>query len=214
MINIAITDDHKLFRRGMNRMLADFDQMEVVFEAGNGVELLAELEKTKADLVLLDLQMPEMDGIETTPLLRERYPDLKIIILSMHDDDQMIAHLMELGAHGYLLKDAEPEEVEMAIRTTLLNGFYFNDRVSKAMLSSMVQKQKVKPTFSHQTELSEREIEVLKLICQELTSQEIADQLFISKRTVEGHRNRLLEKIGAKNTAGLVVYAAQNGMIA
>ncbi len=213
MIRIGITDDHKLFRRGMNSMLADFEGIEVLFEASNGQELLDELKKTAVDLVLLDLQMPELDGIATTPLLRAQYPDLKIIILSMHDDDQMIAHLMELGAHGYLLKDAEPEEVETAIRTILDQGFYFNERVSKAMLAGLVQKKKITPTFSHQTELSEREIEVLKLICQELTSQEIADKLFISKRTVEGHRNHLLEKIGAKNTVGLVVYAAQQGMI-
>lgn len=213
MIKIAITDDHKLFRRGMKIMLSDFDEIEVLFEAGNGQELLDELKKTPIDLVLLDLEMPEMDGIATTPKLRQEFPDVKIIILSMHDDDQMITHLMELGAHGYLLKDAEPAEVEMAIRTTIQHGFYFNDRVSKAMLTGLVQKKKVKPSFSHQTDLSEREQEVLRLICQEFTSQEIADKLFISKRTVEGHRNRLLEKIGAKNTAGLVVYAAQQGML-
>jgi DNA-binding NarL/FixJ family response regulator len=213
MIKIAITDDHKLFRRGMNGMVSDFEEIEVLFEAGTGQELLDELKNTSIDLVLLDLEMPEMDGIATTPVLRDQFPDVKIIILTMHDDDQMIAHLMELGAHGYLLKDAEPEEVETAIRTTIENGFYFNERVSKAMLAGLVQKKKIKPTFSHQTELSEREVEVLKLICQEFTSQEIADKLFISKRTVEGHRNRLLEKIGAKNTVGLVVFAAQHGML-
>lgn len=213
MIKIAITDDHKLFRRGMNGMVSDFEEIEVLFEAGSGQELLDELKNTTIDLVLLDLEMPEMDGIATTPVLRNQFPEVKIIILTMHDDDQMIAHLMELGAHGYLLKDAEPEEVETAIRTTIENGFYFNERVSKAMLAGLVQKKKVKPTFSHQTDLSEREVEVLKLICQEFTSQEIADKLFISKRTVEGHRNRLLEKIGAKNTVGLVVFAAHHGML-
>lgn len=213
MIKIAITDDHKLFRRGMNRMVSDFEEMEVLFEAGNGQELLDELKNTPIDLVLLDLEMPEMDGIATTTALQAQFPDVKIIILTMHDDDQMIAHLMELGAHGYLLKDAEPEEVETAIRTTIENGFYFNERVSKAMLAGLVHKKKIKPSFSHQTELSVREEEVLKLICKEFTSQEIADTLFISKRTVEGHRNRLLEKIGAKNTAGLVVFAAQHGML-
>jgi DNA-binding NarL/FixJ family response regulator len=200
MIRIAITDDHRLFRKGMTIMIEDLEGIEVMFEAENGKELLEKLKAQAVDLVLLDLDMPVMDGIATTSALRADFPELKIVILSMHDDDKMIAHLMEKGAHGYLLKDAEPEEVETAIRTTLQNGFYFNERVSKAMLSGLVQKNNIKPSFQAPTELSERELEVLKLICKEYTSQEIADQLFISKRTVEGHRNRMLEKIGAKNT--------------
>ncbi|MEL7338873.1 MAG: response regulator transcription factor, partial [Bacteroidota bacterium] len=147
------------------------------------------------------------------PKIQTQYPEAKVLILSMHQDDQFIVHLLEQGAHGYLLKDTELEELENALESVQDNGFYFNDRTSRAMLSRLTRRQKIKPTFGQVDPLSERETEVLKLICEEFTTAEIADKLFLSPRTIEGYRNRLLEKTGAKNTAGLVVFAARQGYL-
>ena len=214
-IRLAIVDDHALFRSGLASMLDIEAHLEVGFQAANGEELIAMLDQHAVDVILLDLDMPVMDGLQATPLVRKNYPGTKILILSMHDDDGFILKLMELGANGYLLKDAEIEEVIQAISSVHNTGYYFNDRVSKAMLTKLVQKQP--DGFSGMTKaedpLTEREREVLKHICDELTTSEIAEKMFLSPRTIEGYRNRLLEKTGARNTAGLVVYAAKNGLI-
>lgn len=194
-------------------MLQDIPNMEVAFHAGNGQELLDHLAKQPVDLILLDLEMPVMDGLTAMPLIRKQYPDTKVLIISMHQDDQFISHLMELGANGYLLKDAEFEELEIALEAVKHTGFYFNDQVSKAMLSRLVQKQQLVPSFQVQEHLTERERDVLELICRELTTAEIADRIHLSPRTIEGYRNRLLDKTGARNTAGLVVYAARQGWL-
>ena len=212
-MKIAIVDDHALFRKGMTAMLEDIENTEVVFEAGNGVELLDKLEQHPVDLILLDLEMPVMDGLTAIPQVKKQAPQTKILIVSMHQDDHFISHMMELGANGYLLKDAEFEELELALEAVEKSGFYFNDQVSKALLSRLVQKQQLVPSFQTQESLSEREKEVLELICREHTTQEIADRIYLSPRTVEGYRNRLLEKTGARNTAGLVVYAARQGWL-
>ena len=212
-VRVIIVDDHKLFRKGMAAMLNSVDGLEMIGEAGNGVELLELLTTTSADVILMDLDMPEMDGMEATPKVRALYPEIKILVISMHQEDKFILHLMENGANGYLLKDAEPEEVEEAIFSVVQNGFYFTDHISKVMLTGLVKKEKIIPTFNAQINLTQREKDVLDGICQELTTKEIADKLFLSPRTVDGYRNNLMEKIGAKNTAGLVVFAAKNGLL-
>jgi len=209
-IKYAIADDHKIFRRGIISALADTPELKLVLEAENGKELINALPKNKPDVILLDLKMPEMDGIETAQQIRKSDNDVKIIVISMYDDEKYVIHLMEIGANGYLLKNAEPEEIKTAIFTAYENGYYFNDFVNKALLKKITHRTQVKPVFNKNIELTDREQEVLKLICQEHTATEIANLIFLSPRTVEGIRTKLLEKIGVKNTAGLVMYAVKN----
>jgi len=213
MIKIAIADDHKLFREGLRFLMDQMDDLEVVFEASNGKELLEQMENHEPDVLLLDLDMPEVDGLEALKQLRPKFPNLGIIILTMHSDSKMVAYLMELGANSYLLKDTSPEEFRKAISSVIQEGFYFNKMVSQAMLTGLKGQSKKKPTLNDTETLTTREIEVLELICQEYTAKEIAEKIFISHRTVEGHRKNLIEKLGVKNTAGLIVKAIKEGII-
>ncbi|MCO6357949.1 response regulator [Roseivirga pacifica] len=213
MIKVALADDHKLFREGIRFILGQMEGLEVLFEVSNGAELLETLTEETPDVVLLDLDMPELDGIEVLKSLRPERTDVKIIILSMHSDQKMVAHLMELGANAYLLKDTTHEELEKAIKSVDAEGHYFNEFVSQAMLKGLMSKTKTKPTLKYNVDLTPREIEVLELICQEFTAKEIADKLFISHRTAEGHRKNLIDKLGVKNTAGLVMKAIKEGII-
>ena len=213
-IKIALVDDHKLFRKGLLSILEQIDDFEILFDATNGKEFLEHPKLEKVDVVLLDIQMPEIDGIATTKILREKNQDIKIIILSMHDEDQFIMHLMEIGANGYLLKDTDTDEVVVAIRKVYDSGVYFSDFVSRVMLRKMnknlVTSNKI---FNYKTDLSARELEVLKHICEGLTTSEIGDKICISPRTVEGHRLRIMEKLGVNNTAKLVAFAIKNDLV-
>ncbi len=213
MIKLALVDDHNLFRQGIKMLLQDMPDVELVIEASNGREFVDSLDKVVPDVLLLDLDMPEMDGIATAKVIRQRGLEIGIIILTMYDDEQMIAHLMELGANGYLLKDTSEEELNKAIHSVYETQFYFNDFVSKALLTGVRNKRKAEPKIGTQIELTRRESEVLQLICEELTTQEMADKLFLSPRTVEGHRQNLIEKFGVKNTAGLIIRAIKLGFV-
>ena len=215
-IRVAITDDQVLFRRGMASLINTFENISIVLEADNGRILLDSLQNFEPipDVVLLDLSMPELNGIETTKLLHVHYPSIKIIILSVYGEDRFVTHLMELGVNAYLFKNVEPEEVERAIRTVIDKDFYFNEAFLNAMKNRLTNKrQKITLTDNIPSTLTSREIEVLSLICKQRTAQEIADQLFISVRTVDGHRNNLLEKPGARNSAGLVLFAIKHRLI-
>lgn len=214
MIRLALADDQILFLKGLAMLLQDMADAQVVLECRNGAELLVELRHTPVDIVLLDLQMPVLDGIATTKHIKQDFPQVKVIILSTHEEEAMIAQLMELGANGYMLKTAEPDEIDTAIRSVAANGFYFSELVSRVMLHGLVKKKQVKPHFNEIDPLSERELDVLRGICQEFTTAEIAAKLFVSPRTVDFHRNNLLLKTGAKNAAGLVVYAITKGHFA
>lgn len=212
-IQIAVVDDHSLFRKGMISILQQVLDFDVVMEATNGQEFLDKLSTQAIDVVLMDLQMPVLDGIKTTEIVRSKYPDTKVLILSMHDEDQFVLHLMEIGANGYLLKDTDPEEVEKAIRKVNETDIYFSDFVSKIMLRKMNRKtQQENKIFNYKTDLSERELQVLKYICEGLTTAEIGEIVSLSPRTVEGHRLRMMEKLGLKNTAGLVAFAIRNNL--
>lgn len=212
-INVVITDDHNLFRKGIYSIIEDFDFVNEIYEASNGAELLDLLNKLTPcpDVVLLDIKMPVMDGIEASVKLKEHFPEVKILVLTMEDDEQIILHLISLGVNGYLLKNADPGELELALLQIEKNEFYFPPDISELLLRNMQHRKKTEENPI--PELSAREREVLELICQENTTQEIADFLSISKRTVEGHRQNLLVKTGAKNTAGLVVFALKNKII-
>ena len=211
-IRIAIADDYKIFREGLKVSLGQDDALDVVIEVDNGEDLVKELEKDQPDVIIMDLKMPFMDGMEATQVIRKKYPQIKIVVVSMYDDDKFIIHLMELGANGYLFKNAEPDEIRKAIHSVHENGYYFNDIVNKALLKKLVLKGNIKPSFNQNVELTERELEVLKLICEEKTAAEIGKEIFLSPRSVEGIRQRLIEKVGVRNTAGLVMFAAKNGI--
>ena len=212
-IQIAVVDDHSLFRKGMISILQQVPDFEVVMDATNGQEFLDKLPAQAIDVVLMDLQMPILDGIKTTEIIRAKHPDVRVLILSMHDEDQFVLHLMEIGANGYLLKDTDPEEVEKAIRKVYETDIYFSDFVSKIMLRKMNRKtQQENKIFNYKTDLSERELQVLKHICEGLTTAEIGELVSLSPRTVEGHRLRMMEKLGLKNTAGLVAFAIRNNL--
>ncbi|MCU0326833.1 MAG: response regulator transcription factor [Spirosomaceae bacterium] len=215
-IQVAIADDQMLFRKGMISIVNSFEGIEITIEAENGKQLLQGLEAIfhKPDVVLLDLSMPQFNGVETAKVLHKNYPNIKIIVLSVYNEDLFVSHLMDLGVNAYLYKNVEPREVEEAIRTVIEKDFYFNDAFLKALKNRTNGK---KPKLLIQDDipsiLTHREIEVLDLICKQHTAQEIADKLFISTRTVDGHRNNLLEKTGVRNTAGLVVFAIKNGLV-
>ncbi|WP_343307540.1 response regulator transcription factor [Chitinophaga niabensis] len=214
-IKVAIADDHKIFRSGVINTLTPYENISVVFEAEDGEHLLEIMQQQQPDVILMDLKMPKMDGIQATIKVREKYPQVKVIILTMYEDDNFIVHLVENGANAYLLKNSEPEEIYEAICTTFDKGFYFNENVNLALLKKVLHKnkQQFKPTFKNEVQLSDRELEVLKLICNEFTTQEISEKIFLSPRTVEGLRQKLLEKLNVKNTVGLVLYAFRNGLI-
>lgn len=211
-IKIAIADDYKIFRDGLKVGLSSDDNLEIILEADNGEDLLQGLEENMPDVILMDLKMPIMDGMEATKEIKKKNIQVKVLIVTMYDDDKFIIHLMENGANGYLLKNAEPEEIRKAIYAVHENGYYFNDLVNKALLKKLVIKQNLKPSFNQDVEFTERELEVLKLICEEKTAAEIAKEIFLSPRSVEGIRQRLIEKVGVRNTAGLVMFAVKNNI--
>jgi len=212
-IKLAMADDHALFRKGMLSMIKEFEGIEVVLEAENGQDLIDQLEYNMPDVILMDLSMPVLDGVAATRIIRPKYPDIRILVLSMSDDERIIYNMMEAGANGYLLKNTEPEELYEAIHTVAKEGEYLNARTSKVMLKWLRSKRKPKPYTSMGIKLTSREVQVLKLICQEMTNTQIADKLCLSSRTVEGYRNRLLDKTGSKNTAGLVMFAVRNELV-
>ncbi len=213
-IKLVVADDHNLFRKGIIGLLHTIPDFDVLGEAANGQELLDLLQTVKPDIALMDLQMPVMDGIVATEQMQILFPEVKIIIVSMHEEDRFIIHLLEKGVNGYLLKDSEGGEVEKAIRRVMADGYYYSDFVSKALHRKVVAKLPTKqPNFNSKLQISTREIEVLRLLCEGLSTLEIGQKLFVSPRTIEGHRLRLLEKTGTKNTAGLVAYTFKNDIL-
>jgi DNA-binding NarL/FixJ family response regulator len=214
-IHIAICDDHALFCDGLKLIINSRPDFDLVFEAHNGQELLDGISKLKTppDVVLLDLKMPVKDGIETTRELRVAYPRLSILILTMLDQDDYILHLLDLGANGYLLKNSSAQEVLEAIENVVQKGFYFSDHVSQVMLEGLKRKRTPPTSFNAANKFSSRELEVCDLMKEGLTTQEIADRLFISNRTVETHRKNLMEKFGVKNSAGVIYRALKEGLL-
>ncbi|QEC53330.1 LuxR family two component transcriptional regulator [Anseongella ginsenosidimutans] len=213
-IKITIVDDQLLFRKGMKELLKSYEELEIIGEAGNGRQFIDSLNNAGVlpHLVLLDLNMPVLDGMETTKILRAEFPDIRIIVLSVHKEESYMAHLVELGAHGYLLKDAEPEEVRKAINSVYENGFYINEGLLRAIQNTLKNREKGFESI-HPSTFTARELEVLELICREFTTAEIAEKLFISIKTVNGHRDNLLRKAQVRNMAGLVVYALKYNIV-
>jgi len=211
-IKIAIADDYKIYRDGLKLCLSADENLQSLFEAENGQELMLSLEDQQPDVILMDLKMPLLDGVESTKIIREKFPQIKVLVVTMYESDKFIIHLMENGANGYLLKNAVPKEIIKAIYTVHENGYYFNDLVNKALLKKLVMKNNLVPSFNEDVELSEQEHRVLQLICEERTVAEIGAELSLSPRYIEGIREKLIEKVGVRNTAGLVMFAVKNGM--
>ena len=214
MIRIALVDDHSLFRRGMKMLLSSQADFEVVVEAGSGEEFLQAQAESKVDLVFMDYSMPGINGAETTERALEVDPELRVISLSMLGDNADYSKVVESGAKGFLLKDSEFDEVLLAVRTVCEGGTYFSPQLMESISFAMTSyPYSVGGDIAEEDRLSEREVEILVGICQGLSTQEIADKLYISKRTVDKHRANILEKSGSKNTASLVVYAIKHGLV-
>lgn len=214
-IKIAVVDDHKLFRQGLTYILKKFDKYQIVFEAASGNELLEKASAQLPDIVLLDLHMKGMDGKEASQILLNQYPALKIIILSMSYSYEFILQLMKVGVHGYLPKDIDQALLNEAIEQVYTKGYYINDEVAQVMRQGLLDngiKSSKKKTIieSINLELTNREMDVLSFICKGYNTAQIADALFISYRTVEGHRKNLLEKTGASNSVSLAVFAIRH----
>jgi two-component system, NarL family, response regulator DegU len=212
-LKVYIADDHTLFRKAMVNLLRSFERITDVKDAENGKELLTLIKYEIPDVVIVDLQMPVMDGTETSAIILQKYPDVKIIILTMHDSNKFILHMMDLGVHAFLLKNTEPDELEKAIYAVADKDFYHNELVAGVLRKNVTEKRmSQRPTFQL-PELTEREKEVLLLICQELTMKEIGQRLFLSENTVRNHRVNIMEKVGVNNIVGLVKYAYDTGVV-
>lgn len=209
-MKIALVDDHTLFRTGLAGLLSQHDGFEVVADVGSGEEFLVMLPSLDVDVVFMDISMPGMDGAETTRRALAERPDLRIVTLSMYGDEHYYTRMMESGASGFLLKDSDIEEVYSAVEVTMAGDSYFSSALLGTLTRNMSMLAVDEPD---EDQLSNREVEILVEVCRGLSNQEIADKLFISKRTVDKHRANILEKTGCKNTANLVVYAIKNKLV-
>ena len=211
---IVLVDDHVLLRKGLADLVRNLGY-EVLYEANNGKEFCEKLKSNNdhPHLVLLDINMPQMDGYETSLWLKKNYPDIRILALSMHDDENAVIRMLKNGARGYILKDTEPSELKMAIDAILQKGFYYSEMVTGRLIHSISGIDDESQSSQQILHLTEREIEFLKLACSEMTYKEIADKMYLSPRTVDGYRDTLFQKLEIKTRTGLVIYAIKNGIV-
>lgn len=212
-ITVGIAEDHAMVRKGICELVNSFEGIEMIIEAENGQKLLDKIARSNVpDVVLIDLEMPVLNGSETIKRLKEKYLNIKIIILTMHESNHFIVNSLKLGANAYLLKDDEPEELQKAILEVTKKGQYFTERTLK-VLTEYIAKENKPQEKKIDIILTEREQEVLNLTCKGFTSREIGNQLFIAKKTVEGHQSSLLEKLDAKNKTVMIIHAIRLGII-
>ncbi len=214
-IRIAIVDDQLLFRQSIAVLIEHQPEFLLAMEAADGIDCLLQLQNmtTLPHIALVDMEMPGMDGMELNDELQKKYPSIKVIVLSVHNKERLVARMIQAGACGYLFKNCDKKELIAAIQSVYTSGFYITPAVLKAIQSGGTKRISGFKNFSSiQIDLSKREIEILRLICSELNAAEIAARLFISARTVDGHRNNLLQKTGCHNTAGLVLFAVKNNI--
>jgi DNA-binding NarL/FixJ family response regulator len=215
VINVMIVDDHVLYRAGVKTALSSKKDIKIIAEADNGAHLLNMLKAIQPDVILLDIQMPVMDGITALPEVKKLYPGIKVIMLTLLDDQSVITKLMELGANSYLVKTSDAEVIYEAIKTCHQQEFFFNSLTNKALLNNLRQKNVISPfsTSSEDATLSEKEITILKLMCEEKSTREIAEAVDLSPRTIEAIRDKLKVKTGTKSTAGLIMFAVRNNLV-
>ncbi len=214
-ISVIIADDHVLYRAGVKTSLSAKKDIRVIAEADNGMHLLNILKNVQVDVILLDIQMPIMDGIATLPEIKKISPHTKVIMLTFMEDNSMITKLMELGANSYLAKTSDSEIIYEAIKTCFNQEYYFNSMTNKALLTNLKQRNVVAPQqmISQEVMLNDKETTILRLMCEEKSTKEIADIVELSPRTVEAIRDKLKVKTGAKSTAGLIMYAVKHKII-
>jgi DNA-binding NarL/FixJ family response regulator len=213
VIKVGIADDHKIFRDGIRMSLKDRDYLKILWEAEDGKDLMHKMTLKKPDVLLMDIRMPEIDGINAIPRLRKEYEEVKIIILTMYDDQEMINKMMEMGANAYLTKTTDPDEIYQAILACMNEDFYFNELVNKAVLSKLQTKKQVRQYYPQAVKLTEKEVKILKLLAEDKTTEEISKEVFLSPRTVETIRQNMKVKVGAKTIAGLIMYGMRNRLI-
>jgi len=213
MIKVAIADDHKIFRDGIKMALSGKEYLKIIWEAEDGKDLIHKMKIKLPDVLLMDIRMPEMDGINAISLLRKEYEEVRIIVLTMYDDQEMISKMMEMGANAYLTKTTDPEEIYNAILTCMNDDFYFNDLLNKAVLMKLQQKKTTRQFYPNPVKFNEKEISILRLIAQDKTTEEISREVFLSPRTIETIRQNMKTKVGAKTIAGLVMYGMRNKLI-
>ena len=212
-VNVFLVDDHEIFRKGLKLLLQDISFVNIVGEASYGDEFLKLLQQTTPEVVFMDIKMPGINGIETTKKALENYPDLKIIALSMFGDEEHLQAMLDAGAKGFLLKNASKEDIERSIITVMNGKNYFSEELISLLASLYITQKQLKDTVKELPTFSERELEILNLICKGYTSVEIGEILGISNRTVDGHRAIMMEKMGAKNTVQLVTFAIKNKLV-
>jgi DNA-binding NarL/FixJ family response regulator len=212
-IKVSIADDHKIFRDGIKMALKDREYLKILWEAEDGRDLMHKLRLKQPDVLLMDIRMPEVDGVNAIGMIRKEYDDIKIIVLTMYDDQEMITKMMEMGANAYLTKTTDPEEIYQAILTCMNDDFYFNDLVNKAVLLKLQHKKAVKQFYPNPVKFSEKELKILKCIAEDKTTEEISKEVFLSPRTIETIRQNMKQKVGAKTIAGLVMYAMRNKLL-
>jgi DNA-binding NarL/FixJ family response regulator len=212
-IKVSIADDHKIFRDGIKMALKDREYLKILWEAEDGRDLMHKLKLKQPDVLLMDIRMPEIDGVNAIGILRKEYEQIKIIVLTMYDDQEMITKMMEMGANAYLTKTTDPDEIYQAILTCMNDDFYFNDLVNKAVLLKLQHKKTVKQFYPNPVKFSEKELKILKCIAEDKTTEEISKEVFLSPRTIETIRQNMKQKVGAKTIAGLVMYAMRNKLL-
>lgn len=213
IIKLALADDHKIFRDGIRMALKNRDFIKILWEADDGKDMMHKMKIKIPDVLLMDIHMPEIDGINAIQLLRREYEDVKIIVLSMYDDKEIITRMMEYGANAFLAKTTDADEIYRAILGCMNNDFYFNDLVNSAVLLKLQQKRSVRRFYPNTVKFNEKELKILKLISEDKTTEEISEDVFLSPRTVETIRQNMKMKVGAKTIAGLVMYAIRNKLL-
>ena len=214
-IKIAIADDHKIFRDGIKMALSNKENLKILWEAEDGKDMMHKISIKMPDVLLMDIRMPEIDGINAIQILRKEYEKVKIIVLSMYDDHQMITKMMEMGANAFLTKTTDPEEIYEAILTCMNEDFYFNDLVNAAVMGKLMQKKSVRQIYGDSLPItfSEKEIKILQLLSEDKTTEEISKVIFLSPRTIETIRQNMKSKVNAKTIGGLIMYAMRNKLI-
>lgn len=215
-MRIAIVDDHQLFRKSLAYLVDSFQDVDVVLQAGNGKEFLEQIDSVPIDLVLLDIQMPELDGFQTCKVLREEYPDMFILIISQLTTKESVHKVMELGAHGFFTKNSDPNQLEQAINSIKEKGYYFGNELGTVLREALLWEKKANQSTTHYEDaiqLTSREIEIIKLASRELSSKEMGKILNIASTTVDTHRKHIIGKTNSKNIVGAVIYALKRNLI-
>ena len=215
LIKIAIADDHKIFRDGIKMALSGKENLKMLWEAEDGKDLMHKMTIKLPDVLLMDIRMPEIDGINAIEILRKEYEEVKIIVLTMYDDQQMISKMMEMGANAYLTKTTDPEEIYNAILTCMNDDFYFNDLVNRAVMGKLMQRKNVRQHYGTTpvVNFNEKELKILKLLSEDKTTEEISKIIFLSPRTIETIRQNMKMKVNAKTIGGLIMYGMRNKLI-